>query len=67
MIGFGGYSSLNADGTALIGADANLSRIEAQRVYIVTTTLWSVLALGGIAIFSFAMSKRTASHSSANE
>ena len=65
IIGFGVFSYLNADGTALIGA--NLSSIEAQRADIVTSTLWSVLILGGIAMFSFAMSKRTASHSCASK
>lgn len=63
VTGFGGYSYLNADGTALIGANAYLSSIEAQRTEIVTGTLWSVLIIGSIAMFSFAMSKRTARHS----
>ena len=67
IIGFGGYSYLYADGTALIGANAYLSSIEAQRADIVTGTLWSVLIIGGIAIFSFAMSKRAARHSCASK
>lgn len=65
IIVFGVLSYLNADGTARIGA--NLSSIEAQRADIVTSTLWSVLVLGGITIFSFAMSKRKASHSCASK
>lgn len=57
IIGFGVLSYFYPDSTAAI-IGPNLISIEAQRAEIVTGTLWSALIIGGIAIFSLAMSKR---------